>query len=206
MDADPLSTYTTRNESLPWFRKIVSSIERHWIAWSRRRPQMFRAVDSLKDFYTLTFEGLVVESRANLKHPVGALVEQEVSRIQIPRGPNVRFAGHPKAARSAPLFSGADMLGAKRRPVRALDPMELKRTDPLRFLIQAYCFSPGVVACEAAAAPVGGLVSGSARNADDLRHLRRGYEIVVAVARHDRQPRLRQLRVQPARLPHAAAQ
>src|SRR2546430_10921144 len=35
---------------------------------------------------------------------------------------------------------------------------------------------------------------------------RRGYEIVVTVARHDRQPRLRQLRVQPARLPHAAAQ
>lgn len=34
--------------------------------------------------------------------------------------------------------------------------------------------------------------------ADNLRHLRRGYEIVVTVARHDRQPRLRQLRVQPA--------
>jgi hypothetical protein len=42
--------------------------------------------------------------------------------------------------------------------------------------------------------------------ADNLRHLRRGYEIVVTVARHDRRPRLRQLRVQPARLPHAAPQ
>src|ERR1035441_8703882 len=42
--------------------------------------------------------------------------------------------------------------------------------------------------------------------ADNLRHLGRRYEIVMAVARHDRQPRLRQLRVQPARLLHAAAQ
>jgi hypothetical protein len=51
------------------------------------------------------------------------------------------------------------------RPVRALDPIELKRTGPLRLLIQAYClFSSGGAACEAAAAPAGAFVSGSARN------------------------------------------
>jgi hypothetical protein len=63
------------------------------------------------------------------------------------------------------LFPGPDMHGVEHRPVRALDPMELKRTDPLRFLIQAYCFfSRGRAACEAAAAPAGTFVSGSARN------------------------------------------
>jgi len=50
-----------------------------------------------------------------------------------------------------------------------LDAVELKRTDqaacPLGFLIQAYCvFSDAGATCEAAAAPAGGLVSGSSRN------------------------------------------
>ncbi len=63
------------------------------------------------------------------------------------------------------LFPGPGMQGVEHRPVRALDPMELTRTDPLRFLVQPYCFFSGAgAACEAAAAPVGGLVSGSARN------------------------------------------
>ena len=53
------------------------------------------------------------------------------------------------------------MQGVQRRPVRALDPMELKRTDPLRLLIQAYSFfSSGRAACEAAAAPAGAFVTG----------------------------------------------
>jgi hypothetical protein len=57
------------------------------------------------------------------------------------------------------------MQGVEHRPVRALDPMELKRTDPLRLLIQTYCFfSVGGAACEAAAAPAGAFVSGSAKN------------------------------------------
>src|ERR1700730_5475354 len=63
------------------------------------------------------------------------------------------------------LFPGLDMQGVQLRPVRALEPMELKRTDPLRLLIQAYCFfSGGGAACEAAAAPAGAFVSESARN------------------------------------------
>ena len=63
------------------------------------------------------------------------------------------------------LFPGPEMQSVEHRPVRALDPMELKRTDPLRLLIQAYCFfSSGRAACEAAAAPAGAFVSGSARN------------------------------------------
>lgn len=57
------------------------------------------------------------------------------------------------------LFLGPDMQDVE----RALDPIELTRTDPLWFLIQAYCFLSGAT-CEAAAAPAGGLVSGSARN------------------------------------------
>jgi hypothetical protein len=57
------------------------------------------------------------------------------------------------------------MQGIERPPERALDPMEPKRTDPLRFLTEAYCFFSGFgAASEAAAAPAGGLVSGSARN------------------------------------------
>jgi hypothetical protein len=63
------------------------------------------------------------------------------------------------------LFPGPEMQGVVHRPVRALDPMELKRTDPLRLLVQAYCFFSGSgAACEAAAAPVGAFVRGSARN------------------------------------------
>ena len=42
--------------------------------------------------------------------------------------------------------------------------MELKRTSPLRFVFQAYCFFLGDGTCEAAAAPVGELVSESAKN------------------------------------------
>jgi hypothetical protein len=68
------------------------------------------------------------------------------------------------------LFPGPDMQGVKHRPVCALDPMDLKRTDPLRLLIQAYCFfSSGRAACEAAAAPAGAFVSGSARNLRIIR-------------------------------------
>ena len=33
-------------------------------------------------------------------------------------------------------FPGPDMQGMEHRPVRALDPMELMRTDPLRLLIR----------------------------------------------------------------------
>src|SRR5229473_1706590 len=63
------------------------------------------------------------------------------------------------------LFPGPETQGVEHRPVRALDPMELKRTDPLRLLSQAYCFfSSGRAACEAAAAPASTFVSGSARN------------------------------------------
>jgi hypothetical protein len=52
------------------------------------------------------------------------------------------------------------MQRVERRPVRALDPMELVRTDPLRLLIQAYCLFPGGgAACEAAAAPADAFVS-----------------------------------------------
>jgi hypothetical protein len=68
-----------------------------------------------------------------------------------------------KKSRAPPR--GPDTQGAEHRPVRALDPMELKRIDPLRLLIQAYCFfSSGGAACEAAAAPAGVFVSGSVRN------------------------------------------
>jgi|HubBroStandDraft_1064217.scaffolds.fasta_scaffold10164_5 hypothetical protein len=83
-----------------------------------------------------------------------------------------RFSGrvidHPVKTRATSavgiLFPGSDMQGVEHRPVRALDPMELKRTDPLRLLIQAYCFfSGGGAACEAAAL-AGAFVSGSARN------------------------------------------
>jgi len=84
-----------------------------------------------------------------------------------------RFSGrvidHPVKTRATSavgiLFPGSDMQGVEHRPVRALDPMELKRTDPLRLLIQAYCLFPGGgAACEAAAAPADRFVSGSARN------------------------------------------
>ena len=80
-----------------------------------------------------------------------------------------RVAGHPDKTRAISavgiLFPGPDMQGVEHRPVYALDPMELKRTDPLRLLIQAYCFfSGGGAACEAAAAPASAFVSGSARN------------------------------------------
>ncbi len=79
-----------------------------------------------------------------------------------------RVADHPDKTRAISavgiLFPGPDMQGVEHRPVRALDPMELKRTDTLRLLIQAYFFSGGGAACEAAAAPAGAFVSGSARN------------------------------------------
>jgi len=42
--------------------------------------------------------------------------------------------------------------------------------------------------------------------ADNLRDFRRAQEIVVTVARHDRQPRLRELRIQPSWFLHATAQ
>src|SRR2546421_12912031 len=72
-----------------------------------------------------------------------------------------------KLARSAPAeFSfQAQTCSVEHRPVRALDPMELRRTDPLRFLIQACCFfSGGGATGEAAAAPAGAFVGGSLRN------------------------------------------
>ena len=85
------------------------------------------------------------------------------------KGLSGRVADHPDKTRAISavgiLFPGPDMQGVEHRPVYALDPMELKRTDPLRLLIQAYCFfSGGGAACEAAAAPAGAFVSGSARN------------------------------------------
>jgi hypothetical protein len=66
-----------------------------------------------------------------------------------------RVADHPDKTRAISavgiLFPGPDMQGVEHRPVRALDPMELKRTDPLRLLIQAYCFfSGGGAACDPA--------------------------------------------------------
>jgi len=80
-----------------------------------------------------------------------------------------RVPDHPDKTRAIStvgiLFPGPDMQGVEHRPVRALDPMELKWTDPLRLRIQAYCFfSSGGAACEVAAAPAGAFVSGSARN------------------------------------------
>jgi hypothetical protein len=63
------------------------------------------------------------------------------------------------------LFPGPDMQGVEHRPVRPLDPMELKRTDRLRLPIQANgFFSGGGAACEAAAAPAGASASKSAKN------------------------------------------
>jgi hypothetical protein len=80
-----------------------------------------------------------------------------------------RVANHSDKTRATSavgiFLPGPDMQGVEHRPVRALDPMELKRTDPLRLPIQAYCFfSGGGAACEAAAAPAAAFVSGSARN------------------------------------------
>jgi hypothetical protein len=84
-----------------------------------------------------------------------------------------RFSGrvidHPVKTRATSavgiLFPGSDMQGVEHRPVRALDPMELKRTDPLRLLIQAYCFC----ACRRIRERIGQEL------ADNLRQLRRGY-------------------------------
>ena len=80
-----------------------------------------------------------------------------------------RVADHPDKTRAISavgiLFSGPDLQGVEHRPVRALDPMELKRTGPLRLLVQAYCvFSGAGATCEAAAAPAGRSVSGSSRS------------------------------------------
>jgi hypothetical protein len=111
-----------------------------------------------------------------------------------------RVADHPDetSAISAVgvFFPGPDVQGVEHRPVCALDTMELKRTDPLRPLIQVYCLllllrwrrglRGGCCAYRRIRERIGQEL------ADNLRHVRRGYEIVVTVARHDRQPRLRQ--------------
>jgi len=80
---------------------------------------------------------------------------------------NFRIAIQTEAARSAKV--GMDMQSVDSSATTPADAVELKRTDqaacPLGFLIRAYrVFSGAGATCEAAAAPAGGLVSGSSRN------------------------------------------
>src|ERR1700737_1438748 len=103
-----------------------------------------------------------------------------------------RVADHPDKTRATSavgiLFLGPDIQAVEYRPVRALDPIELKRTDPsaasdpgLLLLLRWRCgLRGGCCACRRLRKRIGQEL------ADNLRHLRRGYEIVVTVARHGR--------------------
>src|ERR1700730_716633 len=114
-----------------------------------------------------------------------------------------RVDDHPDKARAIRavgiLLPGPDRQDVEYRPVRALDPIELKRTDPsaasdpgLLLLLRWRCgLRGGCCACRRIRRRIGQEL------ADNLRHLGRGYEIVMTGARHDRQPRFRQLRVPP---------
>lgn len=84
------------------------------------------------------------------------------------------------------------MTGTRNLPTRTARTGRRGETEN-RNAIYRVCFGAGA-ACEAAAAPAGVGERICEERADNLRHLGRGDEVVVAVASHNGQPALRRVR------------